>query len=226
MNIYFLVEGKTECKVYPKWLSHLVPKLARVNHPSAITNNTYYLISGGGFPSILDNHLVYSVKDANNIGNFNFLVLIIDTDDMTPEKKITEVEQFVKENNIKLNNCKLIIIPQIVCMETWFLGNRKIYTRTPPNAESASYSNHYDVSKYNPELMIKPDNYIGTNADYHFNYLKNMLRAKNIRYSKSNPQAVHEPHYIEELKNRINLDISSLKSMQILFKFINNITLK
>jgi len=224
LNIYFLVEGKTERKVYPKWLSYLVPKLVRVNHPSAITNNTYYLISGGGFPSILDNHLVDSVEDINNIGNFNFLVLIIDTDDMTPEQKTTEVVQFVKENNIKLNNCELIIIPQVVCMETWFLGNPKIYTRTPPNEECAFYSNHYNVSKYNPELMIKSDNYIGTNSDYHFNYLKNMLRAKNIRYSKSNPQAVHEPNYIKELKNRMNLDISSLKSMQILFKFLNNIS--
>ncbi|MDM8565933.1 hypothetical protein QUF74_09800 [Candidatus Halobeggiatoa sp. HSG11] len=224
MNIYFLVEGKTERKVYPKWLSYLIPKLERVSEPSAITNNTYYLISGNGFPSILDNHLVASVDDVNTIGNFNFLVLVIDTDDMTSEKKIVEVEQFIKENNIILSNCKLIIIPQVVCMETWFLGNRKIYTRTPPNAECASYSNHYDTSKYDPELMVKPNNYNETNAVFHFNYLKTMLKAKNIRYSKSNPREVHKPHYIEELKNRTNLDIKSLNSMQILFSFFDSIT--
>lgn len=112
----------------------------------------------------------------------------------------------------------------IVCMETWFLGNRKIYTRTPPNADCAFYSNHYDVSKHDPELMKKPDSYNGTNANYHYEYLKIMLSAKNIRYSKSNPQEVHKPHYIEELKNRINSDASSLSSMQTLFRFFDSIS--
>ena len=30
MNLYFLVEGKTEKKVYPQWLSHLIPGLKQV----------------------------------------------------------------------------------------------------------------------------------------------------------------------------------------------------
>jgi len=223
VNIYFLVEGKTEQKVYPQWLSYLVPKLKRVSNPSEAVDDNYYLISGGGFPSILDNHLVDSVEDVNALGNFDFLILVIDTDEMTESEKIEEVNQFIESEHIILKNCELLVIPQVVCMETWFLGNRKIYSRNPQDAECADYSNHYDVSKNDPELMKKPNDFIGTNAIYHYNYLKTMLNAKNIRYSKSNPQEVGKSHYIDELKNRIESDTFSLKSLQTLFRFLDNI---
>lgn len=74
--------------------------------------------------------------------------------------------------------CKLVIIPQVICMETWFLGNGKIYSRVPPSAECAAYANHYDVANSDPELMGKSAAFNGTNADFHYEYLKTMLRAK------------------------------------------------
>lgn len=97
MNVYFLVEGKTERKVYPKWLAHLTPKIKKVNNPTEVIDNQYYLISGGGYPGILDNHLLDSVADVNENGQFDYLVLILDTDDQTPDEKIAEVEQFIQE---------------------------------------------------------------------------------------------------------------------------------
>lgn len=223
MNVYFLVEGKTERKVYPKWLAYLAPNLKRVDSPADVTINNYFLISGGGYPGILDNHLLNSVADVNNLGSFDFLVLIIDTDDQSPEEKIEEVEQFVESKNITLTACQLIVIPQVICMETWFLGNRKIYSRVPPTAECSLYSNHYDVSQYDPELMKKFDTHNGSNADFHYEYLKVMLQSKNIRYSKSNPQGVHEAHYVDELKNRIESDSSVLKSLSQLFALFDRI---
>ncbi len=36
MNLYFIVEGKTEQKVYPSWLSYLLPELQRVKNPSKV----------------------------------------------------------------------------------------------------------------------------------------------------------------------------------------------
>ena len=45
MNIYFLVEGnRTEKKIYPQWLTYLVPKLKRVKYHDEVTSNNYYLI--------------------------------------------------------------------------------------------------------------------------------------------------------------------------------------
>jgi hypothetical protein len=47
MNLYFLVEGKrTEKKVYPAWLAHLLPELQRVQNYDQVNQNNYYLFSG------------------------------------------------------------------------------------------------------------------------------------------------------------------------------------
>ena len=222
MNIYFLVEGKTERKVYPKWLAHLAPHLERVDAPSDATNNNYYLISGGGFPSILDNHLVASVSDVNAAGNYDYLVLAIDADDISANEKEEEVRRFVSSNNIVLDSCKLIVMPQVVCMETWFLGNRRIYSRNPSSKETASFTKRYDIAKYDPEKMLQPEGYSGSIGDYHFQYLKMMLHEKNIHYSKSQPHGVIESYYIEELRSRIKSDKDCLASLRGFFVFLES----
>ncbi|NOQ63184.1 MAG: hypothetical protein GQ582_01575 [Methyloprofundus sp.] len=222
MNVYFLVEGKTERKIYPQWINYLAPELQRVKTPSDVNKNNYFLISGNGYPSILD-FLVDSVEDINNLACFDYLVLAIDTDDQSANEKVAEIELFIKENNIHLGQCQLKIIPQTVCMETWFLANRKIYTRVPPNAECAFYSQHYDVSKHDPELMKKPENRIETTANFHHNYLKMMLKIKNISYSKANPAEVGQLHYIDELKKRLKSDPESLRTMNHLFGFFEHV---
>ena len=46
MNLYFLVEGRrTEKKVYPKWLSVLLPQINEVKFPHEITQNNFYIFS-------------------------------------------------------------------------------------------------------------------------------------------------------------------------------------
>jgi len=223
VNVYFLVEGKTERKVYPKWIAHFVPKLKRVNSPEEVITDNYFLISGNGYPSILDNFLVDSVEDVNSVGRFDYLVLVIDTDNQSINEKIAEVELFIKEKNINLKQCQLQIIPQVICMETWFLGNRKIYTRVPPNAECSFYSKHYDISNNDPELMNKPSGHTETNAGFHYDYLKAMLEPAHIKYSKSRPHGVGDAHYIDELKKRIKEQPESLKSMRGLFDFFEDV---
>jgi hypothetical protein len=71
MNVYFLVEGrKTEKKVYPQWLSVLVPELTKVDDANSVSENNYYLFNGEGFPSIL-HHLKNAVEDINTIGRYD-----------------------------------------------------------------------------------------------------------------------------------------------------------
>jgi len=56
MNVYFLVEGRrTEKKIYPKWLSHLVPELTKVDFFEDVKEFNYKLFSGFGFPHLLHN---------------------------------------------------------------------------------------------------------------------------------------------------------------------------
>lgn len=219
MNIYFLVEGKTERKVYPKWLAYLAPHLERVGSPGDAVNNNYYLISGGGFPSILDNHLVDSVNDVNETGKYDYLVLAIDADDISADEKEEEVRRFVSSNNIVLTNCELIVMPQVVCMETWFLGNRRMYARNPSSHEVSALTKHYNTANNDPEKMRQPKGYSGSIGDYHFHYLKTMLREKNISYSKSIPQGVTEPYYIEDLRSRVASDQNSMGSLRNFFSF-------
>ena len=45
MNLYILVEGKnTEKKIYPSWLSYLLPQLKRVNFYDQVDKNSYFLM--------------------------------------------------------------------------------------------------------------------------------------------------------------------------------------
>ena len=54
MNLYFLVEGKrTENKVYPAWLKHLLPELQQVKNFDEVDKNNFYLFSANGYPSII-----------------------------------------------------------------------------------------------------------------------------------------------------------------------------
>jgi len=91
LNLYFLVEGKTEIEVYPKWLNHLLPDLSRVKFAKYATNNNYYLISGMGYPRLLDVTLIDSFAEINELGNYNYLILVIDADDFNEQEKIDEV---------------------------------------------------------------------------------------------------------------------------------------
>ena len=109
-------------------------------------------------------------------------------------------------------------------METWFLGNRRIYARNASNVEVAMYSKHYNISSDDPELMRVSDDFSGSIGDFHYQYLKTMLRQKNIRYSKSNPKEVIKSHYIGELQSRLDTDANSLHSMRVLFNFLEQIS--
>ena len=224
MNLYFLVEGKTEQKVYPEWIKHLAPRLQRVAFPQDAKNDHYYLISGGGYPSILDNHLANSILDVNDSGNYDYLVLVIDADASTAEEKKQEVDDFLARKKVLLRNTRLVIIPQVACMETWFLGNRRIYARQSSNPVCLAYSQYYDVSREDPEHMVVPPDREGiTIGQYHFGYLKAMLQAKNVSYNKSTPREVQEAHYLTELRNRLQANHDQLHSLRTLFRFLGGI---
>jgi len=220
LNIYFLVEGKTELKVYPQWLKHLIPSLSRIDFAQDAIINNYYLISGLGYPRLLDIELVNSVEEINELGNYDYLVLVIDADDMGEQEKVAEIYQFIDTNHIVLNSgCQLQVIAQKSCMETWFLGNKKVYTKTVGrHSDFYRHSKFYDVSQQDPESMNKPEWFGDSVSIYHETYLRKMLAEKNIRYSKSTPREVGESHYLEQLQKRVS-DTQHLMSLKIFFNF-------
>lgn len=226
MNLYFLVEGQTEKKVYPQWLQHLLPNFSRVSFADMAKENNYYLISGGGYPCILNNHLRNSIEEVNDCHLYDKLILVIDADELTVYDKIREVEQFIATEKIILNtSCQLHIIAQKYCMETWFLGNQKVHTRNPSiHSDFYHHARFYDVSQYDPELMGKPSAFNASTSQYHAAYCKKMLAEKKLSYDKAEPIEIGESHYVEQLKKRVS-KTSHLPSLNNFFSFCESISI-
>lgn len=201
MNIYFLVEGKrTEMKVYPKWLSYLVPALQRSKTFDAVTQNSYFIFSGYGFPSLLDTHLTNCVIDINSAGNYDYFVICLDADEQSIDARKQEVLDFMAEKNIALNpNTKFEIIVQNKCLETWFLANPKIFKKNPSSDFLRACVAFYNIKKEDPELMEKLPDFEHSVSMFHSNYLQELLAEKNVSYSKRNPGTVAEEYFLRQL---------------------------
>lgn len=227
MNIYFLVEGKrTEMKVYPKWLSILIPNLERVQWHHQVVKNNYCIFTGDGFPSLLDNHLKNSIEDVNSTGIFDYFVICLDSDDDTVEERYQQVLNFISEESLELNQgTKLVIIVQNKCFETWFLGNSKIFKNNPTSSFLIDCINHYNVKDEDPELMEKPKDFEQTTSIFHSTYLQEILSERKINYSKKNPQEVTEKYFLEELIKR-NKKTNHINSFKQFIEFCSEIESK
>jgi hypothetical protein len=203
MNIYFLVEGKTEAKIYREWLTYLLPELTRVKFHHQVTEKNYYLFNARGYPHIIDVHLSRAIEDVNSVGDYDYLVLSFDADESTVAEREAEVNQRLTNSGISLGKTKLIIIVQNRCIETWLLGNRKLYKRNPHDPTLVKYTKFYDVSVNDPELMGK---YKGFNEhqQFHKAYFKRLCRERHLGYSEKRPNDVLPKSYIEQLLARID----------------------
>ena len=216
MNIYFLVEGRrTEMKIYPAWLSCLVPELTRVNHFDQVATNNYYIITGGGYPSILNTVLPNAVQEINVVGRYDYLAVCLDADESSVAEREAEVRAVF--NRIALENAGLEIIVQNRCIETWLLGNRKIYSPNPQNADLIKWTRFYDVSANDPELMGVYPGY-ANHARFHESYLKALFAEKNMTYTKTRPRDAAEEHYFNQLMARVLEEPQHLQTFQ---RFLN-----
>ena len=221
MNIYFLVEGKrTEKKVYPKWLSYLVPDLKQVKHFDEAMNCNFYLFSSNGYPSILED-IKNAAQDINECGKYAYLVVCLDADEAAVEERKEEIGRLFRPGALELE-AELVVIVQNRCLETWFLGNRRVYPRNPLDETFRRFCEFYNVSEKDPEQMPNFPGFSRT-AQFHEEYLKRMLREKNIRYTKRYPGNVGEPSYIKALQKRLNDTPDHLKTLEEFFSFCKEI---
>lgn len=220
MNVYFFVEGKTERKVYPAWLSFLTP-LNRVNQAASVSQNTYYLFHTGGYPQLY-NHLENAVLEINEIAKFQYFVICLDADDCTIEERTAEIEAKFQEKQLTLQHgCQLKIIIQNRCIETWFLGNAKIYKQNPDDELLRAYLRFYDIGNNDPELMLKPNQFSNSIAQFHAEYLRLFLQERNVFYTKEYPREVVEKYYFDELKKRFETT-GHIASFGSFVDFVNN----
>ena len=191
MNIYMIVEGaETETKVYPEWLCLLAPNMSRIDDAWSVKENSYYLFSGGGIPSIFQ-HISNAVADINQINL---------------ESESGKAYDYL-----------------MVCMETWFLGNRVIYKENPQSQRLSKFIHYYNVKQDDPEDMgnINESEY-ATKAQFHHQYLKDMFRERNIRYSKNNPSEVCKQNYLNRLIERYE-ETGHIESFGKWYKFVKKL---
>ena len=133
MRLYFLVEGRrTEAIVYPGWLAHLVPGLTRIRRHDDAADNSYFLLSAEGYPSIQE-YLASAVDDVNAAGNYDYLIVSLDADESSVDERAEEVSEMLATRGAILRGTRLVTIVQNRCIETWFLGN--LVLRQPENRE-------------------------------------------------------------------------------------------
>jgi hypothetical protein len=222
MNLYFILEGeKTEVFLYPKWISYLRPDLKQVDFEKDVVENNYYIFSGGGIPSIY-NHTVNAIKNINDNPVFNILVVCIDGEEIGVNARVAELQDYIHKSGIKLNDkCKIEYVVQNVCIESWFLGNRKIIRRTPENLKLREFIEHYNVVENDPELMDKMEGF-RNKAHFHFSYFREILKEHKLTYSKARPKVVLEESFLNELKYRTE-QTSHLPTLKNLFDFLTAI---
>lgn len=162
MNAYIIVEGsETEMSVIPIWLSILAPQIQRIEDPHAVCNNNYYIFCGNGIPSIYK-HTVNAIADVNSINSvsehkYDYILLCLDTEEGTRADILSTLQQYMEEAGSVLDDVKLLVFDQKVCMESWFLGNRKVFKSNPQNPDLIRYVHFYNVKQDDPEDMPNID---------------------------------------------------------------------
>ena len=239
MNFYFVFEGKTEAIVYKEWFSILVPQLTEVNYFDEVDDNNYYQINGFGYPYCAQ-MIANAIQEINEIPKYDYLVLVTDADRFTLAEKEDDSLKWI---DLKLEdkpfkslpeNCQFKIIVQNVCIETWFLGNRKFFVRHPQQSEILKqYIKYFDVSKNDPENLASEfiqDEKNGkeifgykTKALFHESYIREIFKERNLSYSKSRPKEVQKEYYLQQLIARIKVNANHLHSFQDFLDFCSKI---
>lgn len=209
MNLYFLVEGaSTEVKFYPELVRSIFEgRMSKIQNVQDVNNdqNSYYILTGNGYPQIYTHILKNTIEDINQYPHFNYLFVCLDADEMSINERSTEFTEVCgnlkREGTVLNEHCEVVLIVQNRCIETWFLGNKKFFRRNTSNEDMLNFHFFYNVKTNDPEEMEYDSGY-DSHASYHYSYLKHMVKENRRVYSKKNANAVCEPGYIQQLKER------------------------
>lgn len=203
MKYYVVVEGvSTEPAVFKQWIPYLNPRLSHVAHPNYLVDESFTIVSGYGYPQYLQ-IVRDSTLDVLGLPAPTRLVVCIDAEDWTKEKRYEEVRCVVDEARAGTYIDYRIVV-QHFCFEAWALGNRKIGPRNPQGADLKKYKAIHNVLEQDPELLPElPDEDLNR-SQFAVRYLSRLFsdRNKGITYSKRNPAYVAAPQFLEQLITR------------------------
>lgn len=208
MNLYFLVEGMTEKRVYPLWIRARIPQLTEVKRADQVVHNQFYCFSSGGFPSILQD-IAPAVEEIHDIGRYDYLVIVLDADELTREERMQEVQEVFKRQHLTLGQVKLQVTIQNRCFETWCMGNRAFYRQIDQTYKAwKPCQSFYDCHTRDPEQMTRDPNHgrCHTISQYHAHYLKQLFAANQVPYTKGRRAGgiVGTADYLKQLYQRVH----------------------
>ncbi len=200
MNVYLVVEGRGEKRVYAHWVPLVNPSLSVVDGIDQVTNNNIFIISGEGYPHYFD-VIENGVYDVANDNNFDRLVIAIDAEDMAYEEKRQEIIGFIEGLQTKI---EYRVIVQNFCLETWALGNKKIFPRNPTTDCVRAYQAIYNVLENDPEQLPGWPEKELNRSQFSVKYLRCLFNEKyrNLAYTKSNPSVLLHHSYYKRVKER------------------------
>jgi len=148
----------------------------------------------------------------------------VDAEELTFEARhreiADEIARWERETAVREGNptFRSHVIVQSCCIETWFLGHRKMMRRSPTSPLLAEYRRFYDVRESDPEHMGAYRGF-STRARFHQAYLQEMLLDQNprLRYSKVHPGSVLDRDYLDALRERV-ASTDHLRSLKRLFE--------
>ncbi len=209
MNIYVVVEGKSEKKVYMTWIPYVNPDLTYVDHPAELEANQFAIVSSMGYPQYLED-VERAVEDVASNAVIDRLVVAIDSENMTKEEKYLEVEERIHSVDTDI---EYRIVVQHFCLETWALGNRRVVAPLPNDAELKRYKTFYDVRVRDPEDLPPFEEW--NRAKFAYQYLRRVFvdRWGSFTYSKSNPGQLTSKPYFDQLQRRLS-DTGHIESFE------------
>lgn len=195
----------------------------RVADIQEVRENNYVLQSGQGVTQLVTKVLFDTIDTILlNPGKIDKLVIILDAEELELEDRIQIVnEQISKHYEIQKINFDIMVLVCNRCFETWLLGCRGLYPmdEVDKTSDFYQYYNHYNIEESDPEKMTLPEGNEESIAKYHFHYLHELLRYKEIRYSKNKPQNVATENYFKGIVERI-LTTEHLKSFKVFYDFV------
>lgn len=231
MNLAFLVEGRTELKLYPRWVNHLsstpLTECTTGYHDVVANQFTIFNVEGIGKMS-REIPAVINAIISNPV--FDYFVIVVDADDNNTTNSITLIQDIINDPATPRlpNNCQVKIIVQQACIETWFIGHTDYFRTAKACGDRgiSSLMSEYDAENNNPELMpnIRSSTVHSIGA-YHGAFLKQMLRGVNRRwiYGKSTAHNLIDIPYFQRLEQRLTETPTHLQTFSDMVSFLKSL---
>lgn len=229
MNLAFLVEGRTEFKLYPQWITHLTALTECTMGYKGVVDNQFTILNVEGY-SKMTREIPNAIKDIIANPVFDYLVIVIDADNESVMSRETFIQDIINHSDTPAlpTNCQLKIIVQNVCIETWFVGHTDHFKTALNCGDSGivSFLGQYDTESNDPELM---PNYLTHSVRsigrYHKTYLQKMLKGVNRRwkYEESTAHTIIDTPYFQRLERRLAETPTHLSSFSGMVNFLKSL---